>query len=317
MRSRVEPVALGLVVMAAVPYLALKVLWLTGATVGVDDESVLTELHSTRMVIGNNITIGLELLAVGLALALTSAWGRRVPAWIMLGLGAGATGLLAPILLGLPIGSVLQFLVDGDLHTAGMDHLSPWVFATVYGGFGLMALGIAVLAWRYAETRWGQVLRQPPQPPSLSAVVAGALGLIPFGAAMLWWGVFGPGASGPQGMGAVVQRTTLVVTGLLVVGGFLAPLSRTIGQGMPRLVWLLTWVGCTTAALQAPTQVLLANGGHPTTALVLLGVITVPGSSIYGLLVLRRHVAQAGSAPPLVAPLSRHVGQTTTRKEQP
>ena len=107
------------------------------------------------MVVGNNVTIGLELLAVGLALALTSAWGRRVPAWLMLGFGAGATGLLAPILLGLPIGSILQLAVDGDVHTAGMDHLSPWVFATVYGGFGVMAVGILTLAWRYATTRWG------------------------------------------------------------------------------------------------------------------------------------------------------------------
>ncbi|HZA16979.1 MAG TPA: hypothetical protein VE645_08850 [Pseudonocardiaceae bacterium] len=342
MRFRLEPVALALVVIAVVPYLVLKVLWLTGATIGVDDESVLTELHSTRMVVGNNVTIGLELLAVGLALALTSAWGRRVPAWIMLGLGAGATGLLAPILLGLPIGSVLQFLVDGDVHTAGMDHLSPWVFATVYGGFALMAVGISALAWRYAATRWGHVLRQPPQPPSVWAIVAGALGLIPFGAAMLWWGVFGPGASGPQGMDAVAQRTTLVVTGLLAVGGFLAPLSRTICNRAPRLTWLLTWVGCTTAALQAPTQVLLANGGHPTRALVLLGLMTVPGSSIYGLLVLRRHLIQhrrasrqlkhqilpvrdrhteplhqAGSTPSLVPPQSRHEGRTTTREEQP
>ena len=342
MRVRIEPIALALVVIAVVPYLGLKVLWLTGATVGVDDESVLTELHSTRMVVGNNVTIGLELLAVGLALALTSAWGRRVPAWIMLGLGAGATGLLAPILLGLPIGSVLQLLVDGEVHTAGMDHLSPWVFATVYGGFALMAAAISVLGWRYAATRWGHVLRQPPLPPSVWAVVAGALGLIPFGAAMLWWGVFGPGTSGPQGMGAVVQRTTLVVTGLLAVGGFLTPLSRTMCNRAPRVAWLLTWVGCTTAALQAPTQVLLANGGHPTRALVLLGLVTVPGSSIYGLLMLRRHLTQhrgasrrlmhrilparyrdpgplhhAGRTPPLVPPRSRHETQTTTRKEQP
>ncbi len=344
MRFRVEQVALGLVVVAVVPYVALKVLWLTGATIGVDDESVLTELHSTRMVVGNNVTIGLELLAVGLALALTSAWGRRVPAWIMLGLGAGATGLLTPILLGLPIGSVLQLLVDGDVHTAGMDHLSPWVFATVYGGFALMAVGISVLAWRYAETRWGQVLRHPPQSPSLGVVVAGALGLIPFGAAMLWWGVFGPGASGPQGMGAVVQRTTLVVTGLLAVGGFVGPLSRTFCNQAPRLAWLLTWLGCTTAALQSPTQVLLANGGNPTPALVLLGLITVPGSSVYGLLILRRHLTQhrrpllqlehqilpdravrdhrteplhqAGTLP-LVRARSRHVGRTTRRKDQP
>jgi hypothetical protein len=121
--------------------------------------------------------------------------------------------------------------------------------------------------------------------------VVGGLGLLPFGAAMLWWGVFGPGSTGPQGMDAVVQRATLVVTGLLAVGGFLAPLLPGIARRGPRLAWLALWVGCTTAALQAPSQVLLANAGHPTPAILLIGLLTVPGSCMYGLLVLRGHLA--------------------------
>ena len=291
MRVRIEPVALGLVVIAVVPYIALKVSWLTGASIGVRNETVLAELHSTRMVVGNNLTIVLELMAVGLALALASDWRRRVPAWIVLGVGAGATGLLAPILLGLPVGSVLQLAVQGDVRTGGMDHLSPWVFAIVYGGFGLVAVGIVVLASRYAAARWGHVLRQAPGPPPVWVRVAGGLGLLPFGAAMLWWGVFGPGSTGPQAMDAVVQRATLVVTGLLAVGGFLAPLLPGISRRRPRLTWLAIWVGCTTAALQAPTHVLLADGGHPSRAMLLIGVLTVSGSSFYGLLLLRRHPA--------------------------
>jgi hypothetical protein len=106
-RLRIEAVALGLVVLAVVPYVVLKLAWLNGSGVGVVDGTALAELHSTRMVVGNNVTIVLEVAAVGLALALASAWGRRLPVWIVRGLGAGATGLLAPILLGLSIGSVL------------------------------------------------------------------------------------------------------------------------------------------------------------------------------------------------------------------
>ena len=273
------------------PYIALKVSWLTGASIGVRDGAALAELHSTRLLVGNNLTILLELMAVWLALALSSGWGRRVPAWIMLSLGAGATGLLAPILLGLPVGSVLQLAVQGDVRTGGMEHLSPWVFATVYGGFGLMAIGIVVLAARYAAARWSHVLRRTPDPPPVWVRVAGGLGLVPFGAAMLWWGVVGPGATGPQAMDAVVQRATLVVTGLLAVAGFLAPLLPGISRRAPRLTWLALWVGCTTAALQAPTHVLLADGGHPSRAMLLIGVLTVSGSSVYGLLLLRRHLA--------------------------
>ncbi|MFW3171276.1 hypothetical protein [Geodermatophilus sp. CPCC 206100] len=286
-RLRIEAVALGLVVLAAVPYIALKLSWLNGASIGVEDRTALTELHGTRMVVGNNVTIVLELSAIGLALALASAWGRRVPAWIMLGLGAGATGLLAPVLLGLPLGSVVQLAVEGDVRTGGMDHLRPWVFATVYGGFGLMAVGIAVLASRHAVARWSAVLDRSPDPPPAWVVVAGGLGLVPFGAAMLWWGTFGPGEGGPQAMDALVQRTTLVVTGLMALGGFVAPLVREISGRRPRLTWLSIWLGCTTAAVQSPAQVLLADGGHPTTAVVLTAVLAVPGGALYGLSMLR------------------------------
>jgi hypothetical protein len=52
-RVRIEPVAVGLVVIAVVPYLALKLSWLTGAGIGVRDETVLTDLRSTRMVVAN------------------------------------------------------------------------------------------------------------------------------------------------------------------------------------------------------------------------------------------------------------------------
>lgn len=297
-----EPIAVGLVTVAVVPYITLKLLWLSGSEIGTKDDTVLAELHSTRMVVGNNVTIVLEVLAVGLALMLASTWGRRVPAWLMLGLGAGATGLLAPILLGLPFGSVLQLAVKGSVHTDGMDHLAPWVFAIVYGGFGLMAVGILMLAWRYAVARWSDVMDRSPDLPPAWLTVVGALGLLPFGAAMLWWGAFGPGDSGPQAMDAVSQRTTLVVTGLLAVGGFLAPLVQGPSRRAPRLAWLLVWVGCTTAALQAPTLVLLANGGDPTRAILLLGLVTIPGSSVYGLALLRRHVGQDRLRPTSMAP---------------
>jgi hypothetical protein len=78
----------------------------------------------------------------------------------VLDVGAGATGLLAPTRLGLPVGGVLQLAVQGDVRTGGMDHVSPWVFAIVHGGFGLMAIGIVVLASRFAAARWSRFLRR-------------------------------------------------------------------------------------------------------------------------------------------------------------
>lgn len=298
MRSRIQTIALALAVVAVVPYTTLKLLWLGGATVGLKNSAAVAEIHSTRMVVGNGVTVVLELLAVGLAVSLTRPWGRRVPAWIVVGLAGGATGLLAPILLGLPLGSALQLAVRGNVRTSGMDNLSPWVFALVYGGFGLLAIAITVLAWRYTLDRWGCLLSRPPRPPAGWATIAGALGVLPFGATMLWWGLLGPGASGPQAMDTPVQRTVLVVAGLLATAGFLAPLLRTVAARWPRTAWLTTWVGCTTAALQGPTQVLLANGGDPTPAITLTALAATPASCAYGLAVLRRRAADIGVAQP-------------------
>lgn len=296
MRSRIETIALGLAVVAVVPYTTLKLLWLSGATVGLKSGAAVAEIHSPRMVVGNVVTIVLELLAVGLAVALTRPWGRRVPAWIVVGLAGGATGLLAPILLGLPLGSALQLTVRGDVHTSGMEDMSPWVFALVYGGFGLLAIAIAVLAWRYALARWGRILTSPPHPPAGWATIVGAVGLLPFSAAMFWWGVLGPGSSGPQAMDAPAQRTVLVVAGLLAAAGFIAPHLGMAAARWPRSAWLTTWVGCTTAALQGPTAVLLANGGNPTPTITLIALVATPGSCVYGLSVLGRRTVETWPA---------------------
>lgn len=292
MRSRLPTVALGSAVVAVVPYITLKLMWLGGSTIGLKTDAGVSEIHGTRMVVGNEVTIVLEVLAVGLAAALTRPWGMRVPAWVIVVLGGGATGLLAPILLGMPLGSMLQLLVSGDLHTSGMDEMRPWVFAVVYGGFGVLAVAIAVLAGRYVVQRWGRLLRRPPRPPAVWAITVGALGLLPFAAIMIWWGVLGPGGSGPQGMEAPVQRTVLVVTGLLALGGFLTPLVGRAFARQPRLAWLIAWCGCTTVALQGPTEVLLANGGDPTPAVTLIAFVTAPGSCVYGLAVLRGRISQ-------------------------
>ncbi|WP_114558679.1 hypothetical protein [Desertihabitans aurantiacus] len=292
MLNRAQRIALLLVVVAVTPYTTLKVLWLAGSTVGLRSASGVAELHSTRVVLGNVVTIVLELAAVGLAWALTRPWGRRVPGGLVVFLGGGATGLLAPILLGLTVGSVLQLAVTGSLRTEGMDNLSPWVFALVYGGFALLGVGLAVLVWQYVLDRWAGVLSVPPRPPVTWAAVAGALGLLPFGAASIYWGLLGPGASGPQGMEVISQRTVLVLSGLLALAGWLGPLVWRATVRRSHAAWILTWLGCTTAALQSVTQVLLAHQGAPTPQVLLVSALALPGSCLYGLSVLRGRLAE-------------------------
>lgn len=290
-RLPLRQLALTVAIVAVVPYVALKLMWLNGSTIGTTSGAGAAEMSNTRFVVGNVVTVALVLVALAFLIALTRPWARRVPAWLVLVLGAGATGLLAPTMLGVPLGLGVQLAVEGSVRPADDTGLAPWVFGTVYSGFGLLAVAMAVLVAAYVLDRWGHLVAEPPRRPSSVATLAGAIGLLPFGVAMICWGVFGPGASGPQGMDLPAQRTVLVVTGALCVAAFVVPFLGEWARRWPRCAWLVTWTGACTSALQAPAQILLAHGGDVRPVVALIAVVAIPGSGIYGLRLLRRHLA--------------------------
>lgn len=290
-----QRVALATAVAAATPYTVLKVLWLAGSEVGLTSESGSSEMTSGRFVAGNAITVALIAVAVGFLVALTRPGARRVPAPAVFVLGAGATGLLAPILLGLPLGLLVQSVVTGEVRPEEQG-LAPWVFGVVYAGFGVLAAATAVIVAAHVVERWGHLLRTPPPTPPLPAVAAGAVGMLPFVAAMLLWGVLGPGESGPQGMDLPAQRTVLVTSAVLGLAAFLVPLVPGRLRAWTRTAWLLTWTGCCVVALQGPTQILLAQGGDVAPAVAAIAVLSTPGACLYGLAVLRTHLSARGTA---------------------
>ena len=288
--------ALWLAGAAVVPYLALKVMWLNGSTIGMTNDASAREMDDPRFVAGNLITVLLMLVALAFLVALTRPWARRVPAWLVLVLGAGATGLLAPILLGLPLGLVIQLATEGYVKPADDAGLAGWVFAVVYSGFGLLAVAMAVLVAAYVLDRWGHLMTEPPRPASPLASIAGAFGLLPFGAAMVGWGALGPGTTGPEAMDLPAQRTVLVVTGALCIAAFVVPLLDERARHRPRTAWLLLWTGCCVSALQGPAQILLAQGGHVRPVVALVAILATPGSCAYGVSTLRRHLALASAS---------------------
>ena len=296
-RQFLRQAAVSVAALATAPYVTLKLMWLSGSTIGMPAGADHAEMSSTRFVVGNVITVLMVIVAVAFLATLARPSARRVPASLVLVLGAGATGLLAPILLGLPAGVLIQLTLEGSVGPADDTGLAPWVFAVVYSGFGVLAAAIAVLVASYVLERWGHLVTKPPKRPSPVAAAAGALGLLPFGAAMIWWGVQGPGATGPQGMDQPAQRTLLIVTGLLSLAAYVVPLLSERAQRWPRTAWLVTWTGACTSALQAPTQILLAHGGDVRPSLALLALVTVPGSCIYGLTLLRNRAAMDPKEP--------------------
>lgn len=287
--------ALAIAVVAVLPYLTLKGLWLSGSTLGLTPDAA-AEMHSARFVTGNAITVVLELVALALAWSLTRPWAKGVPTHLFAVLAAGASGLLAPILVGMPLGQVAETVVHGRPSFDG-EGMAPWVFACVYGGFVLLGASLAVLLGGYARERWGHLFTSPPRVVRPWTLAAGALGLAPFALAMLWWGLAGPGGAGPRSMDEPAQRTVLAVTGMLSLAAMLVPALvryvRPVGPRRAQMAWLVLWLGCCTAALQGPTQLLLANGATIQPAVAAIALLATPAALV---LALGLRPAQSGGA---------------------
>ncbi|MEU5990737.1 hypothetical protein ABZ806_17340 [Spirillospora sp. NPDC047418] len=139
---------------ACVPYLTIKIAWLSGSTVGWNDTAAARE---SALYVGNAVTMGMDAMAVLVALAFTFRWGRRVPAWLVLTPIWVAAGLLAPIVLAVPLGTLLQALLSSEPVAAGDSALQGWVFGVVYGGFTVQGLGLLTAFVLYARDRWPDV----------------------------------------------------------------------------------------------------------------------------------------------------------------
>lgn len=275
-------------VVSVAPYVLIKIAWLAGSDIGMKPGTGTDEMGTTRFVTGNIVTIGMDILSVVLGLALIQPWGWRIPAWSVFIVGGAATGLLAPILLGIPLGSLLQLAFEGNLTSGGEGNLEGWTFAIIYGGFGVTAAALAVLLALYADERWGHLVAAGVRPPAQSWVRAvGGAGMAVFAAAMLYWGVVGPGTSGPLGMNSIAQGTVLVVTGLAAVAGFLAPLLMGGAASRGRAAALITWVQCAITALQGPTGLLLAHDGQISPIGVGVAAAGTPAAVLYALAVLK------------------------------
>ncbi|MFE6609797.1 hypothetical protein [Amycolatopsis sp. NPDC057786] len=212
-------------ILGTLPYLTLKASWVTGGSLGLRDPSF---VDSDLMMFANLATGGMDVVAVILALAFTYSWGRRIPAPLVLFPIWIGTGLLAPIVLDLPV-------IVADLSTAQLAEmpLENWVWAVVYGGFAWQGILLLTAFVLYARDRWWFVVTGTVKPGTIG--VAGLLGIV---AALvtavghtIW--AFGTGGMAARGQDFVIA--VLVVLAAIA----LANVSR--GRFWPRLV--LVWTG--------------------------------------------------------------------------
>ncbi|MBF6163027.1 hypothetical protein [Nocardia cyriacigeorgica] len=261
---------------ALLPYLVLKVLWLSGSEIGMVPGSGPGHMQDTRMEIGNIITVVLTVIGVVVVLALTQPWGRRLPWWTLVVPAAAGTGALAPIALGLPIGATLQVATEGSTRSGGEGNLSGSVFAVVYGGFGVFGIALAILFADYVHRRWAALISTAPAPlrPPWARTLATAA-VVLFAAVMIFWAL----ARAPHGLAgweSLAQRVVLVVVALLALLGAAALLTPTGGPG---LRWLTAWVGCTTAAVQGPLLLLLAHDATINPYLLAVTILATPAAA--------------------------------------
>lgn len=285
---------------SCVPYLVFKGLWLGGRRIGITSAAGATEMTSARFVAGNSVTIVLECCAIALAFALTRPWGRQLPAPVVLLPMWVATGLLTPIVLGLPAGLVLQALSGGSPIPQGQD-LSWWVFAVVYGGFTLLGVCLAAIFVCYARDRWPDTVGAAPATPRGAFALSCLVVIACYAVALVLWSIGGTHWGGPAGFDTLAQRTVLAVTGVLTASGVLAMIRPVSKRVRPRRTVVALWVGTSVSVLSGPTHVLLSNRGHPG----IPQLISASLAAAAGLIVTRNILQQRQKRLPVApAPLS-------------
>ncbi|HKN53148.1 MAG TPA: hypothetical protein VJX66_11630 [Amycolatopsis sp.] len=212
-------------VLGTVPYLTLKISWLTGGTIGPTDPSF---VDSSTVWLGNLVTAGMDAVAILLACALTFAWGRRIPAPLVLFPAWVGAGLLTPIVLISPV-------IAADLATSpptGMP-LESWVWGVVYGGFAWQGVTLLTAFVLYVRDRWpGLPTSLRPQTPWIVAAVAMATACL-----HLAW-AFGSTFAHPP-IGSLSGHVLEAAFGVLAALAVLA--LSTPGRLWPRLI--VGWTG--------------------------------------------------------------------------
>ncbi|GAA2748392.1 hypothetical protein [Kitasatospora cinereorecta] len=147
----------GVAVAATAPYLTLKLLWLSGSTVGVVGAGFTDD--STLWVL-NLLTFAMDAVAVALALAFVRPWGRRLPAALPVFPMWVATGLLATLIAALALTLGADALLGPEPSHGQQAWLRPWVYALVYGGFAVQGVTLLAGFALYARERWAALLRE-------------------------------------------------------------------------------------------------------------------------------------------------------------
>jgi hypothetical protein len=231
-----------------VPYLTLKLAWLTGNDVGVLDPAF---MHDRTIFALNLFTAGMDLYAILLALTFAYAW--RMPAPLVLFPIWVGTGFLAPILAGVPVVGLVTAVAGPGGHASSGPTLplEPWVQPLVYGGFAWQGSFLLTGFLLYAAVRWRGVFTARLAETAARWAPAGYAGAVLAGLAggLHLAQAFGSGLGITAAQAAARTPTTYAVEAIHGVAAFAAAagiliLVRRAPSGWRlRVAVVLAWVG--------------------------------------------------------------------------
>lgn len=271
-------------IVGIVPYVALKVLWISGSRVGIDDPEF---GRGGAMAVLNAGTAVMDVIAVLLALSFVTEWGRKIPAPVLLLPMWVATGLLGQILVILPVQLVVG--TESSPEGKGASVLADWVPTVVYSGFAwqgfFLILGFAL----YAKDRWGtRVIARGPEHSGVGA------GLAVIGCCAIAVSTLVSKGPGPlETVNAVASSVIALFTGAAVVvfawnwGSHRLPLVRLAAAGFG---WfgsgaMFAWGTYLTVMAVVPNDLRSSDGID--VASVMLTSLTAAVGAICGIVLLR------------------------------
>ncbi|MEZ0094059.1 hypothetical protein [Streptacidiphilus sp. EB129] len=234
------------------PYLGLKAAWLCGSGIGITDASI---AGSSTLYALNLLTVGMDALAMAVALTLTYRWGLRTPVWLLVFPMWVATGLLGTIALAAPLGFLATAVSGSPVSASSDSFLQPWVYGVVYAGFTGQGLGLVTAFVLHLRARWPRLFSE-----RVRGLGAGALAPVQrvlgnglaaiavlIGAVDLYWaggGTAGLNADAVAGR-TVTGQTEELVFGLLALTAAAGTLVLVRRRGRVRL-WVplaAAWLG--------------------------------------------------------------------------
>lgn len=241
-----------LTILCTLPYLLIKVVWVSGSTVGLAEPDA---VDSGVLLAGNALTLAMDGIAVLVVLVLTRSWGERVTPWLVLVPAWVGLGFLVPIAVTFPLETIAHLSSGAPDRLAGPQFLEPWVRPVVYASFTAQGVGIAAAFTLYVRARWSHLLlaaRRSRQDPHevvgrLGLAAAIALTAPAAGTRLLWSADF------PVGLPALLpddpglsHHLRSGLSGLLAIGALVGLAVLVLGRSPGRSLWLplsAAWVG--------------------------------------------------------------------------